>query len=193
MHHPEALEPIVAFLRSIGMDVEYGEGAQNGFLPGINIHAGVIHIDPETLVEAGDVLHEAGHIIVVPRRYWPRLGTDLQVDLDAMVDQETDADGTPNTALNKAARMGEVMSQAWSYAVIRHLGLPMDSVFFPGSYRINGYEGDRHPMIDWLERGTHYGPLGLAESGMTGFSGVFAQMYDNGLPPFPQMARWTLD
>lgn len=192
MRHPEALEPIVTFLRGIGVGVEYGEGAHNGFLPGVNIHAGVLHVDPDTLVEAGDVLHEAGHIIVVPRRYWSRLGTDLQVGIEALMAQETGPGGAPDPDLKQAAQMGEFMSQAWSYAVVRHLGLPPETVFFPGSYHRDGYQGI-HPMIDWLERGTHYGPMALAESGMTGFSGVFAQMYDNGLPAFPHMTRWTLD
>lgn len=45
----------------------------------------------------------------------------------------------------------------------------------------------------WLERGTHYGPLYLAQAGMTGYSGVFAHMGDNGLPPFPHMTRWTVE
>ncbi|WP_448189139.1 hypothetical protein [Azospirillum sp. sgz301742] len=192
MHHPEALEPIVGFLRGIGLGVEYGEGAHNGFLPGVNIHAGVLHIDPDTLVGSGDILHEAGHIIVVPRRYWPRLGTDLQADIEALLAEETGADNLADPQLTQAARQGEFMSQAWSYAVVVHLGLPLDCIFFPGSYHQHQYEGT-HPMRAWLERGTHYGPLGLAQAGMTGFSGMFGHLGDNGLPPFPHMTRWTLD
>ncbi|MCW2245588.1 hypothetical protein M2352_001179 [Azospirillum fermentarium] len=192
MLHPEALEPIVTFLRGIGMAVEYGDKAHNGFLPGVNILAGVIHIDPDTLVSSGDVLHEAGHIVTVPRRHWPRLNTDLQVDIEALLAQETGPDGAVDPDLNRAARMGEAMAQAWSYAAARHLDQSPGVVFFPGSYKHTDYEGD-HPMVQWLERGTHYGPLSLAETGMTGFSGVFGQMYDNGLPAFPHMTRWTLD
>ncbi|WP_431857973.1 hypothetical protein [Azospirillum sp.] len=187
MHHPEALEPIVAFLRGIGLGVAYGEGAHDGFLPGVNIHAGVIHVDPGTLTGSGDLLHEAGHIIVVPRRYWPRLGRDLQADIEALVAEEP-----ANPELARAAQMGEFMSQAWSYAVVRHLGLPMDCVFFPESYNRDQYEGT-HPMLAWLERGTHYGPMALAQAGMTGFSGVYGLLHDNGLPTFPEMTRWTLD
>lgn len=192
MYHPEALEPIVAFLRGIGMNIEFGSGAHGGFLPGVNIHAGVIHVDPDTLLGPGDVLHEAGHIIVVPRCYWPRLGTDLQADIEALVAEQTGPDKSLDPRLALAARQGEFMSQAWSYAVVLHLGLPLNSLFFPGSYKYDRYEGT-HPMLAWLEQGTHNGPLALAQSGMTGFSGVFAFMGNNGLPPFPHMTRWTLD
>lgn len=192
MHHPEALEPIVAFLRGIGMEIVYGDGARDGFLPGVNIHAGVIHIDPESMIGAGDLLHEAGHIIVVPRRFWPRLGTDLQVDIENLLAEETGPDGAADPELTRAARQGEFMSQAWSYAVTRHLGLPVECVFFPGAYQHHQYEGS-HPMLVWIERGTHYGPLGLAQAGMTGFSGMFSHMGDNGLPEFPHMTRWSLD
>lgn len=192
MNHPEALEPIVNFLHGIGVGVEYGEGAHSGFLPGVNIHAGVLHIDPATLVEAGDLLHEAGHIIVVPRRHWPRLGTDLQAGIEALVADEAGSDKPADPRLARAVQLGEFMSQAWSYAVVQHLGLPMECLFFPGSYHRHQYEGT-HPTQEWIERGTHFGPLGLAQADMTGFSDVFSHMGDNGLPPFPHMTRWSVD
>lgn len=192
MYHPEALEPIVVFLRGIGIGVEYGAGAHGGFLPGINIRAGVIHIDPDTLVGSGDLLHEAGHIIVVPRRYWPRLGTDLQTDIETLLAEETEPDGSGNPHLAWAAQMGEFMSQAWSYAVAQHLGIPPECIFFPGSYKYHQYDGT-HPMQAWLERGTHHGQMALARAGMTGFSGVFAFLEHNDLEPYPHMTRWTLD
>ncbi|MBP2291523.1 hypothetical protein [Azospirillum rugosum] len=192
MHHPEALEPIVAFVRGLGMGVEYGEGARDGFLPGINIHAGVIHIDPDTLLAPGDILHEAGHIIVVPRRYWPRLGRDLQADIEGLVAEQSGEGQTPDPLLVRAVQQGEQMATAWSYAVVHHLGLPQECLFFPGSYRVGPYEGV-HPFQAWIEQGSHFGPLCLAQADMTGYSGLFAYMGNNGLPPFPHMTRWTVD
>lgn len=192
MHHPEALEPIVTFLRGIGVPVEYGEGAHGGFLPGVNIHAGVIHIAPDTLLGSGDVLHEAGHIVVVPRRYWPRLGTDMQAAIETLVAEEAGLDESSDAQLKRAAQLGEFMSQAWSYAVALHLGLPPDCIFFRGTHHCDQYEGT-HPMQAWLERGTHHGLLALAQAGMTGFSWMYSHMGDNGLPPFPHMTRWSVD
>lgn len=192
MYHPEALDPIVTFLRGLGVGVEYGEGARNGFLPGLNIHAGVIHVDPDALIGSGDLLHEAGHIIAVPRRYWTRLGTDLQTSIETLVAEETEPDGTANPLLTVAAQRGEFMAQAWSYAVALHLGLPPACIFFPGTHKRHEYEG-QHPMAEWLARGTHHGLLFLAQANFTGYSGVFAFMGDNGLPPFPRMTRWSVD
>ncbi|AWU94372.1 hypothetical protein [Azospirillum ramasamyi] len=192
MYHPEALEPIVAFLRGIGMQVEYGEGAHGGFLPGVNIHAGVIHVDPQTLLGPGDLLHEAGHMIVLPRRYWPLMNRDLQADIDGLLAEQTAREGTPDPVLTMAARQGEFMAQAWSYAAVHHLGLPQECLFFPGSYKCTEYQGT-HPMQAWIEQGTHFGLINLAHAGFTGYAGMFAHMGCNGLAPFPQMAKWTLD
>lgn len=192
MYHPEALEPIVAFLRGIGMQVEYGEGGRDGFLPGVNIRAGALHVDPETLKGPGDLLHEAGHIIVMPRQYWPLLNRNVQTDIDTILADQTARDGTADPILTRAARQGEFMSQAWSYAVVQHLGLPQECLFFPGSYQYDKFEGT-HPMQAWIEQGTHFGLINLAQAGFTGYAGMFAYMGNNGLAPFPQMARWTLD
>lgn len=192
MYHPETLEPIVTFLRGIGMGIEYGEGARNGFLPGANIRGGVMHVDPGTLVGPGDLLHEAGHIVVVPRRFWARLGSNLQVDIEALLAEATASGDPAAMQLGVAVRQGELMAQAWSYAAVLHLGLPMECLFFPGSYQHAQYEGP-HPMQAWLERGTHFGPLLLAQTGLTGFSGIYAHMGGNGLPPFPHMTRWSID
>lgn len=192
MYHREALDPIVAFMRDLGVSVEYGDGAHGGFLPGVNIHGGVIHVDPDTLVGSGDVLHEAGHIIVVPRRFWPRLESDLLASTQALIDEQNGRNETPDPRLALAVSQGEWIAQAWSYAACLRLGVSPGCVFFPGAYKYHDYE-ERHPMQAWLEQGAHYGPLHMANTGMTGFSGLFAYMGDNGLPPFPDVTRWTVD
>ncbi|AUN29625.1 hypothetical protein [Niveispirillum cyanobacteriorum] len=192
-YHPEALEPIVAFLRGIGIGVEFGPGAQNGFLPGVNIHAGVIHVDPETLVGPGDLLHEAGHMAVLPKRYRSGLGSDLDADMHRLIAEEV-GPGIPDDAILAVPKQqGEFMAQAWSYAAALHIGVPPDCIFFPGSYKHDDYEGV-HPMQAWIESGTHYGPAALARVGMTGPAGIFAMMGGgNGLPPYPVMSRWVQD
>ncbi len=192
-YHPEALGPIVAFLRDIGFGVEFGPGAQNGFLPGVNIHAGVIHVDPDTLVAPGDLLHEAGHMAVLPRRFRSGLGSDLDADMHHLIEAEA-GPGIPDDPILAAPKQqGEFMAQAWSYAAALHIGVSPDCIFFPGSYKHHDYEG-KHPMLAWIERGTHYGPPALARVGMTGPAGVFAMMGGgNGLLPFPAMARWVQD
>jgi len=191
MYHREALEPIVDFVRGIGIGVEVGELGRHGLLPGTNVQGGVIHVDPETLIGSGDLLHEAGHIAIIPRRHWPRLGRDLQASVEAVLAEETAA-GAPDPKLAKAVAMGEMMAQAWSYGAARHIGVSPGAVFFPGTHKHQQFEGT-HPMQAWIESGTHYGILALAEVGLTGFGGMFSHMGDNGLPPFPRFSRWTVD
>lgn len=192
MLYPDTLAPIVAFLRTLGFTVEFGQGAAGGFLPGVNIHAGAIHIDPDTLVSPGDLLHEAGHMAVLPRRLHSRLGRDLEADAIAAVAAEAGAGIPADLTLATPLQSGELMAQAWSYAAALHLALPPECVFFPGSYHVDTYEGI-HPMQRWLEAGSHHGALGLARVGMSGYSGIFAAMGDNGLAPFPRMTRWVQD
>lgn len=190
MYHPEALAPIITFLREIGIGVEVGDGGRGGFLSGVNIHAGVIHVHPETLAGSGDLLHEAGHIAIVPQRFRAQLGSDLQIDTDAAIAAEAGSTQPDDPVMAMPILQGEFMAQAWSYAAALHLGLPPACIFFPGSYKHTDYTG-AHPMQLWLESGTHYGPNALARAGMTGFSGLFAFMGENGLPPFPHMTRWV--
>ncbi|WP_114391874.1 hypothetical protein [Oleisolibacter albus] len=190
MYYPEALPPIIAFLRDIGLAVEIGPGAAGGFLPGVNIHAGILHVDPDTLVGSGDVLHEAGHIAIVPRRFWPQLGTDLQQSTTAAITAEM---GVPDDPVLRQIQLNsEGMAQAWSYAAALAIGVPPACIFFPGAYKHTDYEGT-HPMQRWIESGTHFGLPSLAQAGMTGVAGPFALLQNNGLPPFPQMTRWLLD
>ncbi|MDE1149927.1 MAG: hypothetical protein PW843_25530 [Azospirillaceae bacterium] len=189
MLYPDALAPIVAFLRGIGFTVEFGPGAAGGFLPGVNIQGGAIHIDPDTLVSPGDLLHEAGHMAILPRRLHARLGRDLEADTIAAVAAEAGPGMPADPVLAAPLQQGEFMAQAWSYAAALHLDVPPECVFFPGSYHIDAYEGT-HPMQVWLEAGTHHGLGALAKVGMTGYAGIFALMHDNGLAPFPHMNRW---
>lgn len=192
MYHPDALDPIVAFLRGLGFTVVYGEGAHGGFLPGVNIREGVLHVDPETLAGSGDVLHEAGHLAVIPQRFWPRINSDIEVGVNAVIAEEVGPDSPTGRQLAQVISQGEFMAQAWSFAAAHAAGVSPDCIFFPGTYKMTDYDGV-HPMLEWLRRGTHYGPQRLAEFGMTGYEGVFALLHNNGLPPFPHMTRWLVE
>lgn len=193
MYHPEALDPIVAFLGGIGIRVVVAEGlaeARDGFLPGVAIRGGALHVDPATLAGSGDLLHEAGHLAILPPRIRERIGPDAHVDMVAAIEAETRGEPPADPVLVAPYRQDEAMAQAWSYAAALAIGVDPDCVFFPGSYKQSEYEGT-HPMRRWIESGTHFGPLALAQAGMTGFSGMLAIGRNNGLPPYPAMTRWV--
>jgi hypothetical protein len=190
MYYPECLPPMLDFLDRIGMPFKAGPFGQDGFLPGIQIVNGEMLIDPDRLAGSGDVLHEAGHIVIVPSRWRSELGNDVIESLDAVV--ATDPDAADDFQLQTSIKMSEFMAQAWSYAALKDLGLPPECVFFPGSYK---YHPDMkpHPMATWVESGTHFGIMALSQVGMTGGLGLFEPPGANGLEPFPKMAKWLQD
>jgi GNAT superfamily N-acetyltransferase len=131
---------ILTFLRQIGLTVEMGV-VTDGVLPGIRMISNGLRVDLDNLLYAGDLLHEAGHLAVMPpsRRsaYLPLPTTDG----------------------------GEEMATlAWSYAAALHIGLPPEVVFHEQGYKGHGrfliarYEvgGDRPglPMLCWMQMTT---------------------------------------
>src|SRR3954464_11129051 len=121
MYAPECLPPILDFLDSVEMPFKAGPFGQDGFLPGIQIVNGVMLIDPDRLAGSGDVLHEAGHIVIVPSRWRSALGNDVLETLDEVV--AADPDAKDDFKLQTAIKMSEFMAQAWSYAALKELDL----------------------------------------------------------------------
>jgi hypothetical protein len=127
---------ILEFLRQIGLSVSIEGIAQPTFLPGIRIAAGGLVIDPAQLKYPGDLLHEAGHLAVIPphKRY--------------QADGEMSGDG------------GEEMAAiAWSYAAALHLKLEPAVVFHDDGYNqgarslLENFADGRYvglPMLVWL-------------------------------------------
>jgi hypothetical protein len=173
---------IVDFLRGIGLAVEVGPFGPEGFLPGVAIERGVLHVDPDHLHVSGDLLHEAGHIATVPSRLRHRLGTNIETSLRDAVDE--DPDPLARTALLHT----EVMAVAWSFAAMCRLDLPPETIFFAGGYRMDREQQAR--FLSLMESGNNFGIARLADAGMTGPCGIMAMLHANGLPPFPAMTRW---
>lgn len=173
---------IVEFLRGIGLTIEVGPFGAQGFLPGVTIERGVMRVDPQHLHVSGDLLHEAGHIATVPSRLRPRLGMNLETSLRQAVDDD------PDPLAQVALFHTETMALAWSYAALRALDLPPETIFFAGGYRMDA--GQQARFLHLLESGNNFGIAHLAHAGMTGPCGIMAMLHDNGLPPFPTMTRW---
>lgn len=64
--NPPITQTILDFLRQIGLVVIERSVPACAVLPGISIDHGAIVVDRSALLYPGDLLHEAGHLAVVP-------------------------------------------------------------------------------------------------------------------------------
>lgn len=130
---------ILPFLAQIGIVVHERPLAVPTFVPGILIEAGSLVIDREKLAYPGDLLHEAGHIAVMPPSERASLNDNLQTG--------------PGE---------EIAAIAWSYAACRHLGLEPTVVF-----HADGYKGAAQSLAENFAAGHYIGVPLLEWYGLT--------------------------
>jgi hypothetical protein len=131
------LERILEFLTSIGLEVRLEPIEVPTFLPGMTIDHGALVVDEARLTYVGDLLHEAGHLAVVP-----------EAERGGLTDNVGGDGGNEMAAL------------AWSYAAVRHLGLAPEVVFHDAGYLggaralIENFDGGHYigvPILVWRE------------------------------------------
>ena len=134
--HDPLVRRIAGFLREIGLSVSAGAVAEATALPGIRIEHGALVVDEARMSYPGDLLHEAGHLAVVPATR--RAGFHHDVGNDAGE---------------------EIAAIAWSFAAAAHLGIAPDIVFHAGGYRnaseaiVKSFERPQPPgvpLLAWL-------------------------------------------
>jgi hypothetical protein len=162
----EMLNRCIAFLRLIGIAVMDGDTNCGNFLPGLSIQGGVIIINKELLKFPGDILHEAGHIAVVPAA-------------------ERNALNAESIAKRENREAEEMMAIAWSYAACIYLDINPHFVFHDdgykggGSYIADAFNNKQYfglPMLQWI---------GLAFDEKNAKEKVTA--------PYPAMVKWLRD
>lgn len=147
MTEPASLPLIVGFLRRIGLVVDERTLAGPTFLPGIRVERGGLVFDPYRLAHPGDLLHEAGHLAVVPPGQ--RAAMDGAIDADP----------------------GEEMAAiAWSWAAAQDLGLAPEALF-----HADGYKGGSDALIENFRQGRYIGVPLLEWRGMTDWQQPSAQ------------------
>lgn len=105
---------IAIFLERIGVSLAVGLAETRAFVPGIVIRNGALLIDPAVAAWPGDLLHEAGHIVV------------------------TDP-AQRATLCDVPADPGEEMAAiAWSWAAAQACGVAADHLFHDDGYRGGG-------------------------------------------------------
>ncbi|HEY1113709.1 MAG TPA: hypothetical protein VGE66_09105 [Chitinophagaceae bacterium] len=144
MSQADYFKKAMGFIHEIGIQTEFKPiPADQCFLPGLFIEQGSIIIDQDRLQYPGDILHEAGHIAVVPAA-------------------ERNALYGPHIQKRKDAPAEEMMVIAWSYAACIYLGLEPEFVFHK-----DGYHGGGLSIIDNFQAGRYIGVPVLQWLGMT--------------------------
>jgi len=154
---------LVNFVRGIGIPVNIEVINEATFLPGLAIRQGGLVVDKEKLLYPGDILHEAGHLAVMP----PEIRQSMDGDLDAAKDLELS---------------GELMAIPWSYAACLHLGLEPEVVFHK-----NGYKSGGDSIIDNFTKGRYFGVPMLQWIGLC-YEPHRAK--EHNAEGFPKMLKW---
>lgn len=165
MRHAEHYPALLDFLRGIGLEVVETTLPDDTFLPGLELRDGGIRVDPARLPWAGDLLHEAGHLAVLPEAQRRFVGV---FDEDSL----------------QAEHAGEQEAMAWAWAAACHLRLPPEVLIHDG-----GYHGRGADVLMMYQVGVIPGLRGLCEIGMTTAVGFGAEMSDS-VSHYPTMRRW---
>lgn len=154
---------IMAFLRGIGLVVTEAPVPPDSFLPGLRIVQGGLQVDLAQLRWPGDLLHEAGHLAVVP--------ADLRATMDDALAE-----------LPPVAHGGEIEATAWAWAALQHLQPRSDVLFHDG-----GYHGRSAGLRATFEIGVYLGASGLVCAGL---AATRAQVAATGATPYPHLLAW---
>lgn len=153
-------EVILAFLTDIGIPVRSGAITGPTAVPGIAIADGGLVLDPDATRHDGDLLHEAGHLALLPPA------------------RRATASGMLPDDIGAGYELGAI---CWSVAAAHHLGLDLACVFHP-----EGYRGDSSWLIETYGAGVHPGLPLLQWAGLAWAPGT----EPDGATPFPAMRRW---
>jgi hypothetical protein len=172
-------EKIVRFLGELGFTL-IADPLVEGFLPGVAIEKSMtIRYDVTRLEMLGDLLHEAGHLAMIPSIFRNEVFGNVDEALETVsrsyLDRNpfmTDVKGVPteDPTIRGLLQCGEQEAQAWSFAAAMMIGLAPMMVF--------RNEAEFHSVIVGLQLRRHAGINGMAAAGMTTQN------------MFPQMIRW---
>jgi hypothetical protein len=156
------LNKSIHFLNGIGIQTIFRKIDDGSFLSGLLIENGNIIIDKDALLYPGDILHEAGHIAVVPAADRPLMNQQWIINSPS---RDTE----------------EMMAIAWSYAACIHLDIDPLIVFHE-----NGYKGGGKSIVENFGAGRFFGTPMLQWCKMA----IDPFQAKPGEEAFPKMLKW---
>jgi hypothetical protein len=156
------LRRAIRFVRSVGIPVTLSAAEVNGFAPGIEIRAGELFVGPGAT--ASSLLHEAGHLAILPGnvRSWATGDIDVVVERMFRWLKSVDAGGDPDAPLMRAAiQASDPEATAWAWAAGGAVGLRPTEII-----RNEDYEGDGAVIRLQLSARRYVGIHGLQHAGL---------------------------
>lgn len=131
-----------------------------------------------------DVLHEAGHLAVLPGRFRSLASGDID-DVQKLMGESIDF-GSPDTGEARAAlQSGDSEATAWAWAAGCHLGLDPNRII-----RNEDYERTGEEVRQALSMNSYLGINGLSSAGFCVVrAGALERM--RRLPAYPKLAMWV--
>lgn len=176
----EGLLLATKFLTEIGIPWDWADEVK-GFLDGVEIMDGGLRIAPNALVS--NVLHEAGHVALIPGDFRHLASGGLNKALTTMM-ENTDFSDPDAPAARAAVQCSDPEVTAWAYAAGVHLGLDPSIVI-----KDDQYDNDGRMIRLGLSMNGYAGINGLSATGFCAVKpGAYAQA--RGLPAYPELKFW---
>jgi len=175
----EHAEAVMQFLNKIGLTVNIDCGA-NGFTKHIRIEKGQLIVDPGA--PASEILHEAGHLAIVPERFRHYLSADLADGMEAIFSELVQMDEDHDSPLSRAMmQAGDTEATAWAWAAGKAVGLPEEVII-----QDHEYDGDGASIRLGLSLGYYLGIHGLSRVGFCAVRPMKPTLY----PVYPELSFW---
>lgn len=178
MQCPHA-ERAMHFLCEIGIAVQLAPGA-SGFIEHVEVLNGGLHVDPRAPASA--LLHEAGHLAIVPTEFRYMLSGDLDAGMEKIFQHLDSLELEPDSHLQRAMlQTGDAEATAWAFAAGRAIGMPDELII-----QDDEYSGEGRFIRKSLAAGAYVGINGISHAG---FCVRRATPY-RPLPVYPTLAYW---
>jgi len=167
------------FLSAIGLTVAVEPGA-SGFIHFVAVVCGGLRVDPKA--PASGLLHEAGHLAIVPTRFRHHLSGNLDEGMKMIFAELYQMELESDSQLQRAVlQTGDAEATAWAFAAGRAIGLPDELII-----QDDEYSGDGGFIRGALATNSYVGINGISHAGFC----VPRHNPYRPLPVYPSLAFW---
>lgn len=175
-HHAEQ---VMQFLNRIGLRVSVEPGA-NGFIPHVAVVDGGLHVD--RAAPASGLLHEAGHLALVPTQFRHYLSGDLDAGVKRIFSELDSLNLGPDSKLERAMlQASDPEATAWAWAAGKAIGIPERMIIQDFEY-----SGSGGFIRSALAANSYVGINGMSHAGFC----IPRKRPNQVEPVYPELAFW---